>query len=346
MLFNGDWAEFHGNIQAVQEKARLACQRLQVYFDRPVSLKQGNKTDQPAKVRNLVCDRDVRVEDSTLQGDRIVKYQRLEGPAVQMMALEPEEGTVTRESAKPGPTMPVAAGERGASALPTSPPGKGRNSAGNVVYASGPGTIRTWEPSNGDDPIGGVAPTPPNRTTLQTPAAVPLGGNRTPSAQEMRMTYVSFQKRMDANSKTNTAYFWENVRVLHLPCPRPDTEINLDLILATDLPEKSLYLRCDRLKVLDHPTDGLPNKQMEAIGKVYAQGREFYARADVVRYNQQKQQVIFEGGESGLATLYKVARPGDKPQVVEGKRILYNRATGKIDVIGASSISGETAPKQ
>ncbi|MFO0928413.1 MAG: hypothetical protein U0736_15535 [Gemmataceae bacterium] len=342
MLFNGDWAEFHGNIQAVQEKARLACQRLQVYFDKPVSLKQGNKTDQPAKVRNLVCDRDVRVEDSTMQGDRVVKYQRLEGPAVQMMALEAEDAGDGGKGTAGHPAAPVTreAAKPGASAFPA----KGRNSAGNVVYASGPGTIRTWEPSNGDDPIGGATPTPPNRTTLQTPAAVPPGGNRSPSAQEMRMTYVAFQKRMDANSKNNTAYFWENVRVLHLPCPRPDAEINLDLILATDLPEKSLYLRCDRLKVLDHPTDGLPNKQMEAVGKVYAQGREFYARADVVRYNQQKQQVIFEGGESGLATLYKVARPGDKPQTVEGKRILYNRATGKIDVIGASSITGETAP--
>lgn len=311
MLFNGDWAEFHGNIQAIQEKARLACQRLQVYFDRPVSLKQGNKTDQPAKVRNLVCDRDVRVEDSTMQGDRLVKYQRLEGPAIQMMALEPEDGAPRT-------------------------PGRGRPGAGNVVYASGPGTIRTWEPGNGDDPLGGAVPATPTRPGAATTAAKP------PSAREMKMTYVSFQKRMDANSKTNTAYFWENVRVLHLPCPRPDAEINLDLILATDLPDKALYLRCDRLKVLDHPTDGEPNKQMEAHGKVYTQGREFYARADVVRFNQQKQQVIFEGSETGLATLYKASRPGDKPQVVEGKRIIYNRATGKIDVIGASSVSGET----
>ncbi|MFM7151593.1 MAG: hypothetical protein ACKO23_17345, partial [Gemmataceae bacterium] len=110
MLFNGESAEFYGNIQAVQEKARLACQRLQVYFDRQVSLKQGNRTSDPAKVRNLVCSRDVRIEDSVMDGDRVVKYQRLEGPAVQMIALEGEESTSSAGSASK------------------------KNNAGNMVY--------------------------------------------------------------------------------------------------------------------------------------------------------------------------------------------------------------------
>ncbi|MFO0879540.1 MAG: LptA/OstA family protein [Gemmataceae bacterium] len=311
MLFNGESAEFYGNIQAVQVKARLACQRLQVYFDRPISLKHGNKTSEPAKVRNLVCSRDVRIEDSTQEGDRIVKYQRLEGPGVQMIALEPEEGA---------PRQP-----------------KSKASAGNVVYASGPGNIRIWEPGSGEDPLNASVTTPG-----QTTSAKPVSGSR----QEMRMTYVMFQKRMDANSKSNTAYFWENVRVLHMPVARHDAAIDLDLILATELPDKSLYIRCDRLKVLDSIEGGKPNKQMECNGKVYLQGRDFYARADSVAYNQLKQQIILDGKESGNATLYKQNRPGEKPSVVEGKRIIYNRTTGKIDVIGASSVSGESVPRK
>ena len=60
MLFNGKFAEFHGSIQAEQENARLACEALQVFFDRPISLKQGTRTDEkPAKVENLVCDQSV-----------------------------------------------------------------------------------------------------------------------------------------------------------------------------------------------------------------------------------------------------------------------------------------------
>src|SRR5262249_335579 len=153
-----------------------------------------------------------------------------------------------------------------------------------------------------------------------------------------------YERQLWANSKLNTANFWGNVRVLHIPCARPDAVIDLDLILATELPENSLYLKCDRLKVLDHPTDGKPNKQMEAHGKVYTQGREFRARSDVVRYNQQKQQVIFEAEEGGWATLTRSTRPGGPPDTVEGKKIIYNRATGETKVDHARSVTGESAP--
>jgi lipopolysaccharide export system protein LptA len=330
MLFNGESAEFHGNIQAVQEKARMACQRLQVYFDRTVSLKQGNKTDEPAKVRNLVCDREVRVEESVYEGEKLVKYNRLEALAAQMMALDPEDGETVRRAATPPGGKPA-----------------GKTSAGNVVYASGPGNLRIWEPSTGEDlSISEPRPatgTPRNTSAKAAPAARPGSPAKPP---EMKMTFVYFRKRMDANSKTSTAYFWENVRVLHMPCPRHDTPIDLDQILAHDLPENSLYIACDRLKVLDRPEDNRPNKQMESHGKVYVQGKEFYARADSLYYNQLKNQIILDSSESGHATLYKVTVQGEKPQEVVGKRIIYNRGTGKIDVSGATSIIGESVPRR
>ncbi len=325
MFFHGDWAEFLGNIQAVQEKARMACQRLQVYFDRPISLKEGNKDGPSPQVKNLMCDRDVRIEDSTFEGERLVKYQRLECLEVQMRALEPEEGG-------PRAAPPPAAASAPAGA-------KGRSSTGNVVRASGPGNLRIWEPNSGDDPAG---PGPDGRRTAAkaAPAA---------SAPEMRMTYVAFGSRMLANSQTNTAQFWGGgeggVRVLHLPCPRPDVPIDLSTILATDLPEKALYIRCNHLKVLDRPeADGRPNKQMEGTGQVDIQGRDFWARGDKVQYNHLKQQVIITGGESGNATLSQVTYPGAEPKKVSARQIIYNRATGKVNVSGASSVTGESAP--
>jgi hypothetical protein len=323
MLFHGEWAEFHGNIQAVQEKARMACQRLQVYFDRPISLKEGNKDGPSPQVKHLVCDREVRIEDSTFEGERLVKYQRLEGPCVQMRALEPEEA-----GGKPAP--------------PTAPGEKRKASGGNVVNASGPGNIRIWEPNNGEDPLGPAQGQDGKRRTSAKPAA--------PAVPEMRMTYVAFGGHMNANSKTNTAQFWWSperglVQVLHLPWPRHDAPLDLDAILSRELPEKALYIRCERLKVLDRPeSDGRPNKQMEGHGRVYIQGEDFWARGDAVYYNHLKQQVIIEGGESGNATLYRVPKRGAEENKVEAKRILYNRATGKTDVMGASSVSGESAP--
>ncbi|MFO0845462.1 MAG: hypothetical protein U0797_24275 [Gemmataceae bacterium] len=312
MLFNGESAEFYGNIQATQEKARLACQWLQVYFTKPIQLKHGNRADEPARVRNLVCSKEVRVEDSVFDGDRLVKYQRLEGPTVQMDALEPDE---------PSPQTPRGQKAKG----------------GNSVTAYGPGSIRIWEPGGGEDPLGGPRPATPRSTSAKPPA---------PPGEKMRMTYVSFELRMDANSKKNTAQFWKNVQVLHLPCPRHDAVINLDEILAVELPENALHIRCGKLKVLDGLEGGKPNKQMEAHEQVKIQGQGFWAYADSVYFNELKQQLILEGKDGGNATLYKEERRGDNPQTYQGKRLIYNRSTGEIKGEGMTSIRGNAPPRK
>ncbi|MFL5245588.1 MAG: hypothetical protein ACJ8FY_26125 [Gemmataceae bacterium] len=77
MFFSGQYAEFHGGIQAEQQNARLACQTLRVNLDRPISLKEGNKGE-PAKVQDLICDESVKVRDVTVLDKKIVKDQRIE----------------------------------------------------------------------------------------------------------------------------------------------------------------------------------------------------------------------------------------------------------------------------
>src|SRR5207302_8748554 len=65
MFFDGRIAEFHGGVMAEQEHTGVLCQSMQVFLDRPVSLKEGDKSlgvgkddknareadKQPAKVR-------------------------------------------------------------------------------------------------------------------------------------------------------------------------------------------------------------------------------------------------------------------------------------------------------
>jgi hypothetical protein len=316
MYFDGNSCIFVGSIQAEQEKARLACQHLQVFFDRPISLREGNKSDQPAKVKKMVADQEVRVEDSTYEKGKLVKVAKLEALELDMDALEPDDD------------RPLPAGK----------------SAGNKVRARGPGHFQSWEPGSAD-PLGPDQPGAKKHggaATSKKPAAPPGSGAQ--QAPQMKMTYVAFQRRMDANSQTNMAYFWERVRVLSLPWEKHDKPIDLDVLLANDLPEGALYLSCDRLKVMDRPTDGKPNKQMEGHGNVYVQGREFYARGGSVYYNQQKQQIILDGNEVGQATLYRVITPGAPPDVLVGKKIIYNRATGETQVLGASGIQGESLP--
>src|SRR5262249_5763434 len=85
MLFNGTTATFLGNIQATQQTGRLASQDLQVRFDRTIPLKEGSKSDQRARVKKMVCDKDVRVEEITrdpAEPRKVVKYVLLRAPVM------------------------------------------------------------------------------------------------------------------------------------------------------------------------------------------------------------------------------------------------------------------------
>lgn len=191
MLFVGKWAEFHGDIQADQGNGRLACQSLQVFFDRPISLKEGNKSDQPAHVQNLICDRAVRIEEAEMEGDKLQKYQLLIASSVAVDTIrDSEEG----------------------------PPGTA-NKETSEVRASGPGSVRIFQ-RGGADPLA-----PPTEGAKPPPQAKPG------QEGEMKLTYVTFLNNMYANNKTNTAIFRGNVRTLNMPSDTPHKEINMDTML-------------------------------------------------------------------------------------------------------------------
>ena len=63
MVFTGRDADFYGNIQAYQDDSTLVCQQLSVELDRPVSLKEGQKSGQAAKVEKVISHKDVRIEE-------------------------------------------------------------------------------------------------------------------------------------------------------------------------------------------------------------------------------------------------------------------------------------------
>jgi hypothetical protein len=320
MYFNGEYAEFFGGIQAEQENSRLACQRLQVFFDRPVSLKEGNHSDQPARVRNLVCDQNVRVEDRTLDRNRqLVKFQAVSGAFLEMNTLtsdeEPRPGTPPKE--------------------------------GNQVRVAGPGDVRLLQ-RGAADPLNSNPPRadPGSAPVRGTPVSVSrTGPERRPAPadkagdDEMKMTYVTFLQRMDANSLTNTANFWGGVQVLNFPCDNPTEEIDLDAILSRELPPNWMYLRCDRLQVFDRPNDGHSNQQMRAYGRVRVIGKEYSAESDTMTFDEAKDLVVFIGDRNNPATLTKQVGVGVQKQTLSGQKIYYRRGTGEAYVEGADRIN-------
>jgi len=160
----------------------------------------------------------------------------------------------------------------------------------------------------------------------------------------MKITYISYgtdippSGHMYVNTKTNKANFLQNVRVLNMPCDDPNIEIDLDAILNR-MPEGALYMKCDRMDVFDHGDKKKSQQEMYAKGHVLVQAKDFWGRSNTMTYNEAKDQIIFEGGESGLATLYKIKQRGAEPQKIEGKTIVYIRSTGMFKIEGGEWIS-------
>ncbi|HVS36782.1 MAG TPA: hypothetical protein VMS17_14570 [Gemmataceae bacterium] len=314
MFFNGRIAVFTDSVQAEQDEAHLACQVLQATFDRSISLKEekGNKNEPQPRIKKLVCDKDVRVDDRTLEGERVVRQQQMIAPLIAMTTIEPDDPT----------------------AKPDAP------SEGNEINAEGPGVVRLYQ-QGGQDPLA-TPPGPSAKTTAAKPAAdkpAPAGK----SDDQMKITYISYgteidHGRMYANTKTNRATFLQNVRVLNMPCSDPNMDIDLDAVLNR-MPEGALYLKCDRMDVFDRGDKKKSQQEMYAKGHVRVQSKDFWGYSDTMTYNEAKDQIIFEGGENGLATLYKQKQRGGETQKIEGKTIIYIRSTGMFKIEGGEWIS-------
>jgi hypothetical protein len=288
----------------------MQCQSMQVHLTRMVSLRPTKKKDdeEPPRVRYLWCDKNVRIEEKTIKDGKIEKYQRLIALVMDVTALDRDE---------------AAAG--------------GKAKQGNKMHARGPGSFQVVDyGSSGSLDLGLPGGSSPKTAAKPAPKAK--------TAQALRMTYVQFQGNMLANSKTGVASFFTDVRVLHIPVKTYNEEVDLDKVLAVELPENAIFMRCRHLKVLDRVVDGKPSKNMEANGQVSVQGRDFSATADQVTYDQSKELIVFSSGDTGPAQLKKFATPGVRGDTITAKRILYWRLTKKIDTLGTESINGRTGP--
>lgn len=301
MLFNGMYAEFHGGIQAEQQNSRLACQSLQVHFDKAISLKEGNKSGQPARVSHMVCDQRVRVEETVREGEKLVSHKRIVAVTLSMNKLEREIGD---------------------------PAGK----EGNEVRASGPGEFRSLQVGD----IEAISSSP------ATPMPMGPEGQPVPAQaakKEMKMLLVAFQGNMYGNDAIGTASFLENVRALHFPAEDPNLDISPDAPIR-ELPKGAYTLRCDRLEVLSRKEGTRTMRDLRARGRVTVRSMEFSGTADMVTFDESKNQVIFHGSETMPASLFRQLRPGAPPDEVKGRKITFNRATGQFRIDEGTWLGG------
>jgi len=163
---------------------------------------------------------------------------------------------------------------------------------------------------------------------------------------------------MDANSNKHTAVFYNDVRVLHIPWTSDPRQVRAPVSddLLTRLPPGGLYMECRKSLKIYSPEDApgaAPRKDvgggkhiMTGIGDVYvratdAKGQVFWGSAEEVHYDEEKDQVIFDG-KGGLAEVYQIERRGDTPKKTKAGKIIYSRKDGKVDVDSAAEIQGRT----
>jgi lipopolysaccharide export system protein LptA len=195
------------------------------------------------------------------------------------------------------------------------------------AHVVGPGEVRFLSES-ADQGFG-----PPS------PAAAPNSTNperqRGDSKMEWKLTHVKFRDSMDSNTKgeNKKAIFYglnEGVEVFHFLT----TLIN-DRMDPDHPPKNALYLRCEILTVEGKQIGDRTAQTMIAQRNVTFKTDQYMGRADTVKYDESTDIVIFEGN----VNLYQLLPNGQaKETAVNARKVLYNRKTGKTNIVGVTSI--------
>lgn len=193
--------------------------------------------------------------------------------------------------------------------------------------AAGPGEVRILQMG----PKETISAAPQNGPRLPKPPG--------PPEEELKLTFVRYNKKLIANNQPRIARFWENVEVLHLPADNPRLQDNFNRLIDK-LPAGALYLKCDQLDILTQPQAGSAKTThiMVANGKAVVQFDEYYGSANVIKYNEAQQQIIFEGLPGQPAVVNVMKGVGAKPRTLRGEKFIYNRLTGRFDGNGVTWI--------
>lgn len=157
-----------------------------------------------------------------------------------------------------------------------------------------------------------------------------------PNPDQLLWTRIDFMGSMSSINKDNirTSTFYDNIEVYHAPGNRPDMEMNPDRP-----PEGGFYLRSQMLRdYTRNDGNGKSTHFMRADRQVFFRSKDCHGRADVVKYNQEREIVIFEGTPGNPATIYQEQGAGTDPRQIQGMVILYNRRTGEFSLEGGNNI--------
>jgi hypothetical protein len=200
--------------------------------------------------------------------------------------------------------------------------------------ASGPGQVKMLQQGSAEDALAAPGPATPQPGTPKAKPPAPA------ASDQLNLTRIDFGGRMFSttnNTKDRTTRFYDNVEVYHQPADNPDVKVDPD-----HPPKGGMYLRCNLLTVLTRALpDGKTTQFMHAERSVSFRTPDFYGTADIVKYDQSKEQVIFEGANGNLAVIYRFVPgqgAGANTGTVRARQILYERKTGRFYSEGGKEI--------
>lgn len=156
---------------------------------------------------------------------------------------------------------------------------------------------------------------------------------------EWKLTHVKFADRMHANTRANAknAKFYgfnAGIEVFHFPASDINAKMDPDRP-----PKDGLYLRCETLEVQGKQNLGRTSHIMIAERNVYFRTDQYLGYADIVKYDEANDIIIFEAINGQRVRLFKMVGDRADPTNFSSAKVLYNRKTGKMETEGVKSIT-------
>jgi hypothetical protein len=304
MTFNGSWASFHGDVKAEQDGITVTCPKMDVYFDRVVSFRRLQQTSMSPS-RPLPAGQSKPVADNDQPQVKKVFCHRGDDMSLQPVVVTEvvrKDGKLVRMQRITAPVVAFYNDE-------------------SEMKADGPGEVRTLQYGE-----------------KMGPDSQPADQKPKEPEQELQLTRILFQGRMEASNKNRKTTFTSQVRVANLPAEQLDLRIDED-----HLPASGFTLRCEQMIASFRMESERKVPTLEAKGRAEIQSEEFSGRSDEIHYDEGKnQQIVFIGSSSNLAALTHIQARGQPGRNFTGKIIMYWR---KINRVSVTDSAGGTIPQ-
>lgn len=189
------------------------------------------------------------------------------------------------------------------------------NRATGEIAGEGPGWLTTVRVGGGNPLAGPAAPKPSS-----------------PAGSGLVYLRVDFTRALTGNIHRRQVSFIGNVRSVYGPVPNWSQVV--DVNGPAGLGKQGVLLDCDRLTVteMNSPARRQNHLELEAIGNTLVEGSEFTARAHRMAYTQAKELLVLEGSAHTDAQLWRQTQIGGPSSHAAARKILYWRATNRVEV--------------